>query len=72
MTLFSKTIDHSLIFFGSVQFEQLNNIRIILVLTQVGDKRNSWYLNPHVSSVRKSSFLAVEIIKKQLLPSYNL
>lgn len=59
-------------FLGSVQSEQLNNIRAFLVLTQVGDKRNSWYLNPHVASVRRSSFLAVKRIKKQLLPSYNL
>lgn len=59
-------------FLGSVQFEQLNDTGAIFVLTQVGDKRNSWYVNPHVASVRKSSFLAVKRIKKQLPSLYNL
>lgn len=67
---FSNTQENYQMFLDSGNFEQLNYIRAILVLTQVGDKRNSWYLNPHVASVCKSSFL--KGIKKQLLPSHGL
>lgn len=69
ITLFSNRTHHFQMSLDSVLFEQLNNLRIKLILTQVGDKRNSWYLNPHVSSVRRSSFLAVRRIEKQLCPS---
>lgn len=69
ITLFSNKTHHFQMSLDSVLFEQLNNLRIKLILTQVGDKRNSWYLNPHVSSVRRSSFLAVRRIEKQLCPS---
>lgn len=70
ITLFSNTQENFQMFLDSGNFEQLNSIRAILVLTQVGDKRNSWYLNPQVASVCKSSFL--KGIKKQLFPSHSL
>lgn len=41
ITLFSNKTHHFQMSLDSVLFEQLNNLRIKLILTQVGDKRNS-------------------------------